>query len=68
LSIHESTNSRSGKILAGGVPAVDPLWHANLGASVGNGPISYELDGIRYVVVAVGDPLWAFAINVEVVL
>ena len=39
----------------------DPVWHANLGAPVGNGPITYELDGTQYVVVAGGDTLWAFA-------
>ncbi|SPE32420.1 Pyrrolo-quinoline quinone [Candidatus Sulfopaludibacter sp. SbA6] len=41
----------------------DPLWHANVGAPVGNGPITYELDGIQYVVAAAGDTLWAFAMN-----
>lgn len=25
----------------------EALWHANVGASVGNGPIAYELDGIQ---------------------
>jgi outer membrane protein assembly factor BamB len=40
-----------------------PLWHANVGAPVGNGPITYELDGIQYVVAAAGDTIWAFALN-----
>ena len=39
----------------------DPLWHANLGNSVTNGPITYELDGTQYLVVAAGDTLFAFA-------
>jgi alcohol dehydrogenase (cytochrome c) len=39
----------------------DPLWHANLGASVSNGPMTYELDGTQYVVVTAGDSIWAFA-------
>jgi alcohol dehydrogenase (cytochrome c) len=38
-----------------------PLWHASLGASVSNGPITYQLDGTQYVVVAAGDTLWSFA-------
>jgi alcohol dehydrogenase (cytochrome c) len=39
----------------------EPLWHANLGSSVTNGPITYELDGTQYVVVAAGDTLYGFA-------
>jgi alcohol dehydrogenase (cytochrome c) len=39
----------------------EPLWHANLGASVSNGPMTYELDGTQYVVVTAGDSIWAFA-------
>jgi alcohol dehydrogenase (cytochrome c) len=41
----------------------DALWHAKLGAAVGNGPISYELDGVQYVLVAAGDALWAFSMK-----
>jgi alcohol dehydrogenase (cytochrome c) len=41
----------------------DPLWHANLGASVSNGPITYQLDGLQYVVVAAGDAVWSFVMN-----
>ena len=41
----------------------EPLWHANLGAGVGNGPITYQLDGLQYVVVAAGDALWSFVMN-----
>jgi len=41
----------------------DPLWHAGLGTSVSNGPITYELDGLQYVLVGAGDTLWAFVMN-----
>ncbi|MBV8846488.1 MAG: acido-empty-quinoprotein group A [Bryobacterales bacterium] len=37
------------------------LWHAGLHAPVTNGPITYELDGIQYVVAAAGDTLYAFS-------
>jgi alcohol dehydrogenase (cytochrome c) len=36
------------------------IWHANLGAALSNGPISYELDGAQYIVAAAGDTLFAF--------
>ena len=39
----------------------EPLWRAGLHASITNGPITYELDGIQYVVVAANDTLYAFA-------
>lgn len=38
----------------------NPLWHANLGSTVTNGPITYELDGRQYLVVAAGDTLFGF--------
>lgn len=38
-----------------------PLWHAGLHTSMTNGPITYELDGIQYVVIAANDTLYAFA-------
>jgi alcohol dehydrogenase (cytochrome c) len=63
--------STAGKLLFSGdesdnLVALDPetgrpLWHANLGNSVTNGPISYELDGTQYLVVAAGDTLFGFA-------
>ena len=43
----------------------NPLWHANLGASVTNGPITYELDGTQYLVVAAGDSLFAFVMRAK---
>ena len=63
--------STAGKLLfagdgSGNLVALDPangnpLWHANLGSSVTNGPITYELDGTQYLVVAAGDTLIGFA-------
>jgi alcohol dehydrogenase (cytochrome c) len=41
----------------------EPLWHANLGSSVTNGAITYDLDGRQYVVVGAGDKVWAFVMN-----
>jgi alcohol dehydrogenase (cytochrome c) len=38
----------------------DPLWHANLGSALTNGPMTYDLDGKQYLVVAAGDTLFAF--------
>ena len=40
----------------------EPLWHANLGAPVTNGPMTYKLDGTQYVVVASGDMMFGFAL------
>ena len=40
-----------------------PLWHANLGSDVSNGPITYELGGAQYLVVAAGDTLYAFVLH-----
>ena len=39
----------------------ETLWHANLGAGMSNAPITYELDGTQYLVVAAGDSLFGFA-------
>ena len=65
--------STAGKLLFAGDPnanlvALDPatgspLWHAGLHANMTNGPITYELDGAQYLVVAAGDTLYAFAIR-----
>jgi alcohol dehydrogenase (cytochrome c) len=41
----------------------EALWHAGLGSPVSNGPITYELDGLQYVVVAAGDTMMAFVKN-----
>jgi alcohol dehydrogenase (cytochrome c) len=62
----------AGKLLFTGDPwghfiAFDPanghiLWHAGVGSSVSNGPITYELDNRQYVVAAAGDTLYAFTL------
>jgi alcohol dehydrogenase (cytochrome c) len=51
----------SGNLVALDSTSGNPLWHANLGNSVTNGPITYELDGTQYLVVAAGDTLFGFA-------
>jgi len=38
------------------------LWHAGLHTSVGNGPITFALDGRQYVVVGAGDMLYTFTL------
>lgn len=40
-----------------------PLWHANMGSSLSNGAITYELDGLQYVLAGAGDKLFAFVLN-----
>ena len=37
------------------------LWHAGLHTGVSNTPITYELDGTQYLVVAAGDTIYTFA-------
>ena len=41
----------------------EALWQARLNAGVSNGPITYEMDGLQYVIVGAGDMLWAFVMN-----
>lgn len=38
------------------------LWHAGVGSSISNGPMTYELDSRQYVVAAAGDSLFAFTL------
>src|ERR1700722_773069 len=51
----------SGNLIALDPANANPLWHANLGNSFTNGPITFDLDGTQYLVVAVGDTLFGFA-------
>jgi alcohol dehydrogenase (cytochrome c) len=51
----------SNNILALNAATGEPLWHANLGNSVTNGPITFELDGTQYLIVGAGDTLFGFA-------
>ncbi len=39
------------------------LWHSTLMASPSAGPITYQLDGKQYLLVAAGDSLYTFQIN-----
>ena len=62
----------AGKVLFGGdgsgnALALDPwtgktLWHVNLSEIMFNGPITYELDGRQYLLLAAGGKLFAFAL------
>ena len=52
----------SGNFMALDAASGDILWHVNLNANVSNGPMSYELDGSQYLVVGVGDSLYAFTL------
>jgi alcohol dehydrogenase (cytochrome c) len=42
-----------------------PLWHANLGEAVSNGPMTFSLDGAQYVVAGAGDTLYAFVLRMK---
>ena len=57
------TGDSSNNFLAVDAKSGTPLWHANLGSSVSNGPITYELDGTQYLVVGAGDTLWGFSMQ-----
>jgi alcohol dehydrogenase (cytochrome c) len=63
--------STAGNVLfsggSGGLQALDAtngnaLWHSRVGA-ISNGPITYELDGLQYVVAAAGTSVFAFVLN-----
>jgi alcohol dehydrogenase (cytochrome c) len=65
--------STAGKLLfagdaAGNLVTLDPatgklLWHAGMHTSLTNAPMTYQLDGVQYVVAGAGDSLYAFALN-----
>jgi alcohol dehydrogenase (cytochrome c) len=40
-----------------------PIWHERLNTSITNGPMTYRLDSVQYVVVGAGDRLYAFALR-----
>ena len=64
--------STAGKLLftgdsSGHLLALDPvqgktLWHVSTGQYLGNGPMTYELDGKQYVLFGAGDTLLAFGL------
>jgi alcohol dehydrogenase (cytochrome c) len=54
--------SGSGGLQAYHATTGQALWHARIG-SISNGPITFELDGLQYVVAAAGPRLFAFVMN-----
>jgi alcohol dehydrogenase (cytochrome c) len=54
--------SGSGGLQAYDAATGEALWHSRIG-SVTNGPITYELDGLQYVVAGSGSRLAAFVLN-----
>jgi len=55
------TGDVSGNALALRTSDGATLWHATLGR-MGNGPISYELDGRQYILMAAGSSLYSWAL------
>lgn len=56
------TGDPAGNFVAFDATRGAPLWHARIG-NVRNAPVTYELDGRQYVLVANDDTLFAFALN-----
>jgi alcohol dehydrogenase (cytochrome c) len=56
------TGDTAGNVLALRTSDGKTLWHSGIGR-VGNSPITYELDGRQYVLVAGGASLFAFALS-----
>jgi len=57
------TGGSSNDLVALNATTGDALWHARLNAAMSNGPITYELDGRQYVVVAAADTVWSFVLH-----
>jgi alcohol dehydrogenase (cytochrome c) len=53
----------SGNLLALSPSTGETLWHINLGGRVPNSPMTYEVAGKQYLVVACGDTLYGFALT-----
>jgi alcohol dehydrogenase (cytochrome c) len=58
------TGDSAGNVLALRTADGATLWHSGIGR-VGNGPITYELDGRQYLLVGGGSGLYAFALPEE---
>lgn len=56
------TGSREGYFFALDARSGDLLWRQRLGGQGANGPMSYALDGDQYIVVAMGNGLFAFGL------
>jgi alcohol dehydrogenase (cytochrome c) len=57
------TGGSSSDLVALNATTGTALWQARLNSAVANGPITYELDGLQYVLVGAGDTLWTFVLN-----
>jgi alcohol dehydrogenase (cytochrome c) len=55
------TGDGNGNFIAVDATNGKPLWHTRIGG-ISNGPQTYMLDGRQYVLVAVGDTLYAFTL------
>lgn len=58
-----SGDGSSGNFVALHAATGEPLWHAGVRTSVSNGPITFEMDGLQYVMVGAGDTLWSFVLR-----
>jgi alcohol dehydrogenase (cytochrome c) len=57
------TGGSSNDLVALDARSGEALWQARLNAPVTNAPITYEMDGLQYLVVGAGDTLWTFVLN-----
>jgi acido-empty-quinoprotein group A len=56
------TADNNGNLLALDSRTGNTLWHLSAGGEMQNGPMTYQLDGRQYVLMAVQDTLYAFAL------
>jgi acido-empty-quinoprotein group A len=56
------TADNSGNLLALDPATGKTLWHLNIGARLAASPMTYQLDGRQYLLMAVQDTLYAFAL------
>ena len=59
----QSLLTTAGNLVFGSAGSGDPLWHAGLISNPSSAPITYMLDGHRYVLVAGGENLCAFRLQ-----
>ena len=55
------TGDGSGNFVAFDAVTGKPVWHSRIG-NISNAPQTHQLDGKQYVLVAVGDMLYAFTL------
>ena len=58
---NDTSSAGTGPPRAANATTGEPLWHCSLNTGMSNAPISYELDGTQYVVIAAGDTIYSFA-------